>query len=127
MGGGWLTWAWGKRQRGLAGHKHPRVNIPQKRNSTGSKRNNRKMLLKHEEASLNVGWAGLKASLSGDRDSPNLSGPSGCTRASPMAGPGPWGLLHCPTQGRTSSQPMGRGTVCFQDGAGLQLEYFSPC
>lgn len=34
-----LTRAVGKRQQGLAGRKHPRVNIPWKSNSVGSKRN----------------------------------------------------------------------------------------
>lgn len=62
MGDGWLTWAGGKRQGGLAGSKYPRVNACQKSNSMGSKKAIRKILLKHGKVSLNVGWAGLKAS-----------------------------------------------------------------
>lgn len=83
MGDGWPTWVGGKRHRELAGSKYPRVNTPWKGSSVGSKRNSRKILLKHGEVSANVGWVGLKASPWGSRESPNLSCPSDCPGAVP--------------------------------------------
>jgi len=118
-GGGWLTWAEGKRQGGLAGSKYARVNTPWKSNGVGSKRNSRKILLKHEEVSDDLGWAELKALARGNRGSPNLSGSSNCPGASLRQCQDLRGCCTAQSMGAQAHGPRARGRVCFQDRAGL--------
>lgn len=84
-----LTWVVGKRQQGLAGSQHPRVNIPWKSNNVGSKRNHWKNFLKYREV-CECGLGRAEASSQGTGMSSNLSGPSKCPGAVLRAQPGSW-------------------------------------
>lgn len=98
-----LTWAVGKRQGGLAGSKHPRVNIPWKSNSVGRKRNHRKKLLKYGEV-CECGLGRAEASSQGSRVSSNLSGPSNCPGAALRAELGSWSCCMKHGQGRATAR-----------------------
>lgn len=118
MGDGWLTWAGGKRQRGLAGHKYHRMNTPQKSNSTGSKTNSRKIILKHKEAFLNVGWTGLKASPG--RSGTAQTSPVLQTAPEPALGQGQdlWGCRTAQHMGAQAHSPWAGAESAFRIGQG---------